>query len=96
MIKHAIRELKDELQIWHLLVALVLIGVTATWVMRGGTAGSVTTCHEQAEEATKEQVVQQLETLPLTGSTSLTGDGAENESRYMRAYRRCLQELGVQ
>ncbi len=96
MLKHAICELKDELQVWHLLVALMLVGVTATWVMRSGTAGSVTKCHEQAQEATKEQVLQQLETFPLGGSTSVTGNGGENESRYMRAYRRCLQELDVQ
>lgn len=92
----AIRELKDELQIWHLLVALILIGVTATTVIRGGTARYLTTCQQQAEDSAREQVVQQLETLPVNAVVEDQPDASNTASRYERAYRRCLQDVGIQ
>lgn len=97
MMKRAIRELKNELQVWHILFAFILVGVTAVTVIRSGEARYITTCHQQAEEWTKKQVIQQLEALPVHAATAQSAIGAsDNDSRYMRAYRRCLQEMGIQ
>lgn len=97
LMKRAIRQLKDELQIWHILVAFILVGVTAVTVTGSGSARYITTCHRQAEEWTKEQVIQQMEALPLHAATAQsTIADSDNESLYTRAYRRCLREMGIQ